>query len=59
VFVSHIIQPRNIGTPLNQTSSIKGAASHLHSFMHHQRIAGDFDKPAGCKGGFNTGLIRM
>src|SRR3989337_4412889 len=26
--------------------------------MHHQCIAGDFDNPAGCKGGFDAGQIR-
>jgi len=25
--------------------------------MHHQRIAGNFDKPAGYKGGFDAGQI--
>ena len=35
-----------------------GSASHLLLLMHHQRIAGDFDKAAGCKGGLNAGQIR-
>lgn len=40
-------------------TEIKDALFGLLSFVYHQRIAGDFDKPAGCKGGFYAGQIRL
>jgi hypothetical protein len=39
--------------PLNHLRNQRGWLE-LFLFMYHQRIGGDFDKSAGCKGGFDA-----
>lgn len=45
-------------TPVCPPYGIQWTRFRLFSIRHHQRIGGDFDKPAGCKGGFDAGQIR-
>ncbi len=40
------------GKPVLKNNQM-GSASQLFSFMHHQRFAGDLDKPGGCEGCFD------